>query len=64
MLEHQKLVLQNLSEHKDLFRKELYKSLAWLSDNEQEELFSWLKLNYGHTHNIVLQEVFYKETAA
>ena len=58
MLEHQKLVLSNLSADKDLFRKELVKSLGWLTSSEIFELYRWLKEKYYPTHREVIQDVF------
>ncbi len=58
MLEHQKLVLQNLSGDKELFRKELLKSMKWLKSYELFHLYRWLKNNYADTHSDVIYEVF------
>lgn len=56
MLEHQKLVLQNVAWNQDLFRKELLKSLSWLNEEEQEQLYIWLSKNFDY-YNDIIQEV-------
>jgi hypothetical protein len=40
MLEHQKLVLEKVSNDRELFRKELLKSLKWLKSYEIYKLHS------------------------
>lgn len=56
MLEHQKMVLQNVAWNQDLFRKELLKSLSWLNEEEQEQLYIWLSKNFDY-YNDIIQEV-------
>ena len=58
MLEHQKWVVKNLSGDKELFKKELYKSLDWLEKEEIEELVEWLKSNYWNTNSKEIITVF------
>ncbi|MFO7657817.1 MAG: hypothetical protein R6W78_12175 [Bacteroidales bacterium] len=58
MLEHQKWVIQNAARDKELFRKELYKSLAWLEKEEIEEFVEWLKTNYWPTNSREIITVF------
>jgi len=58
MLEHQKIVLQNVSHNKELFAKELKKSVIWLKSHEVYSLYKWVNENFGETHNDVIQEVF------
>jgi len=58
MLEHQKMVLQNLSHDKELFAKELRKSLTWLKSYEVFLLHTWVKEKYGNIHNDVIREIF------
>lgn len=50
MLEHQKLVLDNLSYDKELFEKEIKKSAKWLKVSELYKLLEWLKQKYWSTH--------------
>ncbi len=63
MLDHQKLILQQLSYDKELFRKEIVKSFKWLKSYEIISLHRWLKENYYRTHRDVIQEVFEYITA-
>ena len=58
MLEQQMNVIRNLSGDKELFKKELYKSLAWLEKKEIEELVEWLKSNYWGTNSKEIITVF------
>ncbi|MCG8698604.1 MAG: hypothetical protein MI922_11160 [Bacteroidales bacterium] len=58
MLEHQKLLLEQLSYDKDLFRKEIIKSFRWLKSYEIVQLYGWLKDRYGSTHGEIIQDVF------
>jgi len=58
MLEHQKIVLQNISHDKELFAKELRKSLVWLKSYEVFLLHTWVKEKYGNIHNDVIREIF------
>lgn len=64
MLELQKLVLNNLSDQNDLFKKELYKSIAWLNQHELTELRKWLRQEYWNTHKDIIKEVFYPNPTA
>jgi hypothetical protein len=59
MLEHQKLVLRNVAYNKELFRKELHKSLVWLNSYDISQLFVWLKENFWDLHKDVIEEVVY-----
>ena len=63
MLEHQKLILENVTFDKHLFAKELAKSLKWLSDNEVLELYHWCNNNYGERFPEVIKKVFETEAA-
>lgn len=58
MLEHQKLILANISSVKPLFKKELKKSIGWLRPEEMTELHRWIMESYGETHKDVIFEVF------
>lgn len=63
MLEHQKLILENLSGSEEMFGKELQKSLQWLTPDEQQKLYLWLKDKYWKTHKNIIKSVFEKEAA-
>ena len=58
MLEHQKTVIDNVSADKSLFRKELIKSLKWLSPEEISELQIWVKNKYWNMHKEIITEIF------
>ena len=58
MLEHQKLVLQNVSHDKELFRKELKKSIIWLKSYDVYKLHAWVKDKFGKTHRDIINDVF------
>ncbi len=59
MLEHQKKVLLGVSKNPHLFRKEIEKSLSWLSSNETEQLYKWVKKEFGLYYSQMLSEIFY-----
>ena len=50
MLEHQKRVLQGVSHNPYLFKKELIKSLHWLTTYEQVLFEKWVYENYYHLY--------------
>ncbi len=58
MLDHQKIILEQLSHDKEMFRKEIIKSFKWLKSYEIIMLRKWLKENYSDTHADVIHEVF------
>ncbi len=58
ILKHQKKALQKACYDKELFKKELYKCLAWLEKKEIEELVKWLKSHYWHTNSQEILAVF------
>lgn len=56
MLEYVKTVLQKVSFNDTLFRKELSKSLKWLSDQERAELHRWISRTYGSVYQNVFSD--------
>lgn len=58
MLDHQKVLLDQLSYDKILFRKEIIKSFRWLKSYEIIKLHDWLQDKYGDTHGEVISDVF------
>ena len=58
MLEHQKIVILNISKNKQLFSKELLKSMRWLDAYELFELEQWAICNFGESHQKEISEVF------
>lgn len=59
MLELQKFVLQRVCEDARLFKKELIKSLQWLSSQDIETLKKWVWTEFGKTHSDIIREVFF-----
>ncbi len=58
MLELQKFVLQEVCKDANLFKKELIKSVKWLSSPDIEKLRYWVMLEFGNTHSDIINEVF------
>ncbi|MBI5540275.1 MAG: hypothetical protein HY951_09480 [Bacteroidia bacterium] len=57
MLEYVKTILQKVSFDMFLFRKELQKSIDWLTDNEKGELKLWLNVSFTGEHRQIIKEV-------
>ena len=57
MLDHQKIVLKGVSSNKELFKKELIKSLTWLNFYEVKKLKKWVIDNFGDIHPEIIQDV-------
>lgn len=47
-LEYAKMILQKVSFDARLFRKELKKSLSWVTHEEARDLRDWVVANYKH----------------
>lgn len=60
MLDHQKMVLRNVCNDPNLFRKELRKSLHWLENPERSKLLLWLKANFGEDYPELISEAYLK----
>jgi hypothetical protein len=58
MLDQQKIILNQLSYDKELFRREIIQSFKWLKSYEILQLHRWLKENFDKTHHDVIQEIF------
>lgn len=58
MLEHQKLILAEVSNDRATFRKEIIKSFKWLKSYEIIHLRKWLNENYGKLYAETIKEVF------
>jgi len=59
MLELAKKILKKVSFDPQLFRKELIKSLRWITDNEDLRKFKeWCLQEFGSKYPAILQEVF------
>jgi len=62
MLEHQIVVIENVMENADLFRKELEKSIKWLNEYEISLLKQYLINKYYQKHGEIINEVFEANT--
>lgn len=58
MLKYTKTILQKVSFNRDLFNKELKKSLNWLRKEEVMVLKTWCVINFGAVYMDVINEVF------
>ena len=54
MLEFSKKILQKVSFDKKLFRKELQKSVTWLSNKEGISLKIWALTSFAHYKDTIL----------
>ncbi len=59
MLEHQKKVLQGVSNDPFLFRKELIKSAAWLNSHELTQLRLWVREQFYPVHKNIIDDILY-----
>jgi hypothetical protein len=58
MLKYTKTILSKVSFDKELFKKELKKSIQWLKRDEIIALQAWCVLNFGAIYHDVISEVF------
>jgi hypothetical protein len=58
MLDHQKIVLEQVTDDKYLFQKELKKSVSWLTPEDAKKLYGWLRKNFWDSHKKEIQAVF------
>ncbi|MBN1338115.1 MAG: hypothetical protein JXA03_02265 [Bacteroidales bacterium] len=58
MLRYTKLILQKVSFNRELFAKELLKSLKWLKKEEIILLNAWCMIQYGNVYGDVIKDVF------
>lgn len=63
MLEHQKKVLLGVAKNPYLFRKELLKSFSWLSAEEVDVFYKWVKKEFDAQYSHLIAEVFYEISA-
>ncbi|MDY0102524.1 MAG: hypothetical protein RBS07_06260 [Lentimicrobium sp.] len=59
MLEYSKTILQKVSFNRDLFRKELIKSVRWLHKEEIILLQIWCLATFNDTYSDILNDVFF-----
>jgi hypothetical protein len=57
MLELQKFVLQRVYDDANLFKRELIKSIKWLSSSDLAKLRKWVMLEFGNIHSDIIKEV-------
>jgi hypothetical protein len=62
MLEYAKMILSKVAFDAMLFRKELEKSLRWLTQSEAEELREWVSENYDTEHAPIIRDIFHNGT--
>ena len=60
MLDHQKIILRNVIDDRELFLKELKKSITWLEEEDIKKLYLWLRSNFWDTHKETLRMIFRK----
>ena len=58
MLEYTKLILKKVSFNRELFSRELKKSIQWLKKEEVILLQSWCMITYGDIYGDVIRESF------
>lgn len=58
MLTYTETVLEKVSFNRDLFRKELLKSLKWLQNEEVNVLKVWCIINFGAIYMDIIAEAF------
>ena len=56
MLDHQKLVLKNVSSNAGIFRKEFVKSLRWLNKAERNQLLQWIRTNFNGYYQDLMKD--------
>ncbi len=61
MLELTKKILRNVSFDSQLFQKELYKALKWITDAEEVKRFQeWCITEFGTTYPSIIKKAFAK----
>jgi len=63
MLEYVKIILQKVSFDLYLFRKELSKSINWLTDKEKIELKLWLNSSFTGEYKNIIKDILDKNAA-
>ncbi len=59
MLEYSKTILQKVSFNRELFKKELIKSVRWLHKEEIILLQIWCLATFNDTYSDILNDVFF-----
>lgn len=64
MLRYAKQILTKVSFDKNLFEKELKKSMQWLPPDQNDLLEDWCYKEYGNDYASILNRCFRKSTSA
>ncbi|MBE9469229.1 MAG: hypothetical protein IMY72_13030 [Bacteroidetes bacterium] len=63
MLEHQKVVLRNVSSNKVLFENEIKKSIKWLNKIDLMQFSRWLIANFNDKYPDIISKYIDKTAA-
>lgn len=58
MLKHQQAVLNGVRSNRNLFKKELIKSLKWLNKNDLSHFIIWVTDNFYREYSEIIMDVF------
>lgn len=58
MLKYQMMIIEKVSFNRELFEKEIRKSMRMLTHNELEELRIWAFEMFSNRHNDILRRTF------
>lgn len=58
MLEYTKMILKKVSFSRELFAKELQKSVKWLKKEEALLLQAWVVIAFGDQYGDIIREAF------
>jgi hypothetical protein len=61
MLEHQMHILRAVADNRELFRKELLKSIKWLNPDQLPEFKQWVNENFHQQYPHMIDEAFYSK---
>jgi hypothetical protein len=64
MLELSKQILQKVSFDRELFKKELRKSISWINPNERSDLKEWCLATFGMVYKDLILDVFDRKMSA
>ena len=63
MLDLTKKILRGVSFDRQLFKKELYKALKWITDSDEIRKFQeWCVLEFGGKYPLIIQQAFAHQT--
>jgi len=58
MIEYAKAILPKVTFSRELFRKELFKSIKWVDKDELAELHQWCVEHFSHIYPDIISEAF------